>query len=119
MAYQLIPSSMISSNNQILILSILIGLVFFLFILPNIENYNNTDNIRIKEKFNDIVKIDELPCSSSCCKYTTWPVPFNTVNPSITKDELDKYIGSNLTCGTGKCVCLTKDNFDYLANHGH
>ena len=84
------------------------------------------DKKKLNEKFNNLidnqVKIDKNICSKSCCKFTQWPVPFNTENPNVSKKVLDQFIGTNFTCNNGPdgggCVCATKNDLNYLTNHG-
>lgn len=117
---------MTSEDNIILILSIIIAFIFFIFILPIIEKKNKVEQFQIQENFEDlnkeIVKIDQNVCSKQCCKFNDWPVPFETKNPNIDPALLEKYIGSNLSCNNGPdgggCVCFTKDDSNYLAKHG-
>ena len=115
--------------NNIFIFFLIIGIIFFVFYLPIIDNENFIDQQVLKEKFNNLnnlednnlYKIDKNICSSQCCKFTQWPVPFNTSDPNNTID-FSKYIGSNFSCNYGNtgggCVCYTKENYNYLANHG-
>lgn len=91
-----------------------------------VENYNdissNISSNKNKRKVFDDYKIDTNICSKQCCKFTQWPIPFNTKNPIINNETLNNFIPSNLSCNRGEnggCVCLTKDNFDYLSNHGN
>jgi hypothetical protein len=75
---------------------------------------------KMAEKLKDF-KIDETPCSKQCCNHVQWPIPFNTKNPNLDKSVEVDYIPNNLSCnrgGSGGCVCLTKDQFNYLSNHG-
>ena len=92
-----------------------------------IEDTNNLpifidNDSSIKNNNNKIIpKIDQNICSKQCCKHIQWPVPFNTKNPIISDSTLDNFIPSNLSCNggaNGGCVCLTKDDFNYLSNHG-
>lgn len=79
--------------------------------------YNKIDEI---DK-NKIHEIDKNPCSKQCCKFTQWPVPFNTKNPIVSDDTLNKFIPSNFSCNFGEgsgCVCITKDDYNYLSQHG-
>lgn len=109
-------------NNKTLVFSILLILFFYIFLMPCLDKQINEENKILNEQFNDLVQIDKNICSKSCCKFTQWPVPFNTVNPNISPEILDKFIGSNLTCNHGSdgggCVCLTKEDSNYLTNHG-
>ena len=77
----------------------------------------------IEEQFDNLNMnyLDQNICSRQCCKFTQWPIPFNTKDPNSNIDT-DKYIGSNFMCNNGQtgggCVCYTKENNNYLANHG-
>jgi hypothetical protein len=124
----------IDSNDTILFVSIIITLFVFYIIYPNInknnEQYENVlKNIEIIDNFpkkntkdkTDIVKIDKNICSKQCCKFIQWPVPFNTRNPKISDELINKFIPSNFACNGGEsggCVCLTKNDYNYLSEHG-
>lgn len=91
-----------------------------IFNKANIDYYHN-DNTIINNMNNKSQRIDLKPCSKQCCKFVQWPVPFNTKNPIVSDDTLNNYIGSNLSCNLGDgggCVCITKDDYNYLSNHG-
>jgi len=97
-----------------------------------IDAENNKDKKKYTEQFNSLSNpynlmdtkpsngIDTNICSQQCCKFTQWPVPFNTTNPNSI--DLSNYIGSNFSCNNGQsgggCVCISKDNYNYLSNHG-
>jgi hypothetical protein len=111
------------TDKKLLFILIFICIVFFVFILPMLDNKNMTEQFELQEQFENIgiVKIDQNICSRQCCKFTQWPVPFNTQDPTSSNDS-GNYIGSNLSCNYGQtgggCVCYTKSDNDYLANHG-
>lgn len=137
-----------NTNDSFLILSILVVFVIFYYIYQNVVGQSKKEGFQIddkvnnliqnassrpdiiyidndssikEEKDNKIIKIDQNVCSKQCCKFIQWPVPFNTRNPTISNSTLDKFIPSNLACNGGSnggCVCLTKDDFNYLSNHG-
>ncbi len=139
MAYQLIKDE--PTDFTFIILSVLIGLFIILFIYPSIMNQNHNEGFQIDNQVNqiltdaiknsqpvpetnkntDIPKIDERICSKQCCKFIQWPVPFNTKNPIVSDDVLQNFIPSNFACNGGEnggCVCLTKDDYNYLSEHG-
>ena len=70
-----------------------------------------------------INKIDTKRCSTNCCKYTQWPVPFNTggIDADNAKMDYSNIVSSNFSCsgsGTGSgCLCVNKDDMNYLSNH--
>ena len=115
--------------NISLIIIITGSIIFFLFILPWIDN-NYKENF--EAYFNkDLVKIDTNRCSRDCCGLTQWPVPAemlvnytdNKFMNNIPPNELENYIPSNFSCNFGDnvgsgCVCITKDDYTYLNNHG-
>ncbi len=115
-----------NKNNIALLLIILGAVVFFVFIMPIVDNnYYN----QIKENFNapvsndnkNIVKLDTQKCSTSCCGLSQWPVPKDLSDPLMSQDELKNYIPSNFGCTFGEyngCVCLTQKDSDYLNSHG-
>jgi hypothetical protein len=114
----------IKPNDIITYIAIIGGLVLFAHMLKQFEKMNNTDENLLKEQYENlsIPKIDKNICSRECCKFTQWPVPFNTHEPSDEKSEYDKYIGSNFSCNLGQtgggCVCVEKSDYEYLSNHG-
>jgi len=139
MAYQLIKAE--ESDNTFLILAILIGILIIFVIYPNIMSQNQNEGFQIDQQVNkiltdaiksaepekektvntDVPKIDQRICSKQCCKFTQWPVPFNTRNPIVKDDVLNNFIPSNFACNGGEnggCVCLTKDDYNYLSEHG-
>jgi len=127
MAYQLIKAE--DSDNTFLILSILIGILIIFVIYPNIMSQNHSEGFQIDQQVNkiltdtinkDVPKIDQRICSKQCCKFIQWPVPFNTKNPIVKDDVLNNFIPSNFACNGGEnggCVCLTKDDYNYLSEH--
>jgi hypothetical protein len=128
MAYQLIEAE--DSDNTFLILAILIGILIIFIIYPNIMSQNHSEGFQIDQQVNkiltdtinkDVPKIDQRICSKQCCKFIQWPVPFNTKNPIVKDDVLNNFIPSNFACNGGEnggCVCLTKDDYNYLSEHG-
>jgi hypothetical protein len=112
------------SDKKIFVILFLICFVFFIFVLPMLDKKNITERFEIREKFDNlnIPKIDKNICSRQCCKFTQWPVSFNTEDPNSSKTDLSNFIGSNFTCNYGEtgggCVCYKKSDNDYLANHG-
>jgi hypothetical protein len=128
MAYQLIKAE--DSDNTFLILAILIGILIIFVIYPNIMSQNHSEGFQIDQQVNkiltdtinkDVPKIDQRICSKQCCKFIQWPVPFNTKNPIVKDDVLNNFIPSNFACNGGEnggCVCLTKDDYNYLSEHG-
>jgi len=112
------------NNNNLILFVVLLGAIFFyLFVLPNLQRKQEKDLKKLKEKFENgtstIQKLDLNMCSKQCCNHNQWPVPHDIKQGPIPKDKLKNYIGSNLTCNYGKgsgCLCVTKDDFNYLAD---
>ena len=113
-----------NKNNVGLFLIILGTIVFFLFGLPMFENESkeNFNYLSSVPANNSIMpKIDTKKCSTSCCGLNQWPVPNDIADPNISPKELQNYIPSNFGCASGDykgCVCLTRDDSNYLTNHG-
>jgi hypothetical protein len=130
-------------NNKILLYSIILILVFFIIVLPCFDKLHYHDQKILNEDFDNLINaqtsdltneptntdnsdklvlIDKNICSKACCKFTQWPVPFNTVPPNVSQEILDKFIGTNFTCNGGSdgggCVCASKSDLNYLTNHG-
>ena len=137
MTYQVIKDE--SPDYIFIILSILIGSLVIFIIYPNIIKKNKNEGFQIEQQVNNILtdiinssqpvseyqnnlpKIDQNICSKQCCKFTQWPVPFNTKNPIIKDSILNNFIPSNFACNGGEnggCVCLTKNDYNYLSEHG-
>lgn len=135
MAYQLVKDD--ASDYVFIILSVLIGILFIFIVYPNIMSQNQTEGFQIDQQVSNMLpkiinipspktseklpKIDERICSKQCCKFVQWPVPFNTRNPIVTDEVLGNFIPSNFACNGGEnggCVCLTKDDYNYLSSHG-
>ena len=112
------------NNNHTLVLIILGIIIFFVFILPIIDNKNKQSIDKIKESLSNTseqLKLDKNMCSKQCCKHVQWPVPHDATTKEISDKDMEKYIGTNLTCNLGSgsgCLCVTKDDFNYLSNRG-
>ena len=126
MSYELVKAD---NSDSFLILSLLLGILFFFYIYPNIIIQSKKEDFLIDDKIHNLIKttdqnipkIDQNICSKQCCKFIQWPIPFNTRNPIINDDTLNNFIPSNLSCNRGTnggCVCLTENDFNYLSNHG-
>lgn len=116
-----------SKNNDFILYAILGAIIFFLFVLPRINNNKPKPKTKlVKERLentNDIQKMDENLCSKQCCKFVQWPVPHDVKVGDIPEEQLKNYIPSNLSCNYGSnngggCLCVTKDNFNYLSQRG-
>ena len=113
------------NNNLVLAIVLLGAILFYLFILPSLQCEQKKDLNKLKEKFGnnstEIRKLDQNMCSKQCCNHSQWPVPHDAKSGPISKDKLKNYIGTNLSCNYGEgsgCLCVTKDDFNYLANRG-
>lgn len=113
------------NDNLILATALLVAVFFFIFVLPSLQHKQKRDLNKIKEKFannsGEIKKLDRNICSKQCCNHSQWPVPHDAKSGPIPKDKLKDYIGTNMSCNFGEgsgCLCVTKDDFNYLANRG-
>lgn len=118
-------SRFFKNNNNVVMLFVLLGaVVFFLFIMPLVDKEFNVEAETIKEKLENVelnVKLDKNMCSRQCCKFTQWPIPHDLNEKIISEEQLDKYIGTNFSCNFGHgsgCLCVSRDDFDYLTNRG-
>jgi len=123
-------------NREIIVLIGLLVIVVCLIISNIIQNKKITQNKKIHNKCTEnfdnyeitndktipVAKIDKNVCSKQCCKFEVWQPPFVIKNPNVDPKFMDKFIGTNLSCGNGPesggCVCMTKNDFNYIANHG-
>jgi hypothetical protein len=113
-------------NDNLVLTSVLLGAVlFFIFVLPVLQTKQKKDMKNLNEKFSnnseEIKKLDKNICSKQCCNHSQWPVPHDAKSGPIPKDKLKNYIGTNMSCNFGEgsgCLCVTKDDFNYLANRG-
>ena len=107
-AQELIPKVQVMANEQIDLYGI---------VEPTapIDFKSNT------QKNNNIVKIDQERCCKSCCSTKQWPVPNEMLDKSIPQAELSEFTPTNFSCnfgGKSGCVCISKEQINYLSNRG-
>ena len=119
MSYQLVQAD----DDKALTYVVVGAIIFFVFILPKLEECYVRDNSQIREKMKsltshnnkNILNMDKKKCSKKCCAFTQWPVP----HMPKTSDE---YEGSNFFCNggssSGGCLCVTQEDLNYLAQRG-
>lgn len=117
-----------AENNKVLIYGLIVGVVFFLFIMPMIEKCYNNDKKALMEKLENVMmplKVDTNKCSRSCCINSGWPLPEELQTKDMTKEELKNYIPTNFTCNLGAsdgsgggCVCMKKQDYEVLGSRG-
>lgn len=106
------------NNNQILGLVILGAVLFFIFVMPMIDSANTKEGLA---NIDAVTQIDKNICSKQCCKHVQWPVPHDIISNDISQEQLSNYIGTNFSCNYGEgsgCLCVTKEEFNYLAGRG-
>jgi len=113
-----------SQDNSIFIYSIIIAVVFFIFIMPFIETCQIKDKENFEAQLDNVLNGDPKflfnnKCSRSCCKNTGWPYPPELLENDIDKEELKKYIPNNFSCSLGSdvnggCLCMTQADKDNL-----
>jgi len=123
-----------NKSNVALLLIILGAIVFFVIIMPMVDKsyYNGIEEefgstnavVPVSKENRPIVKIDTNKCSKDCCGLSQWPVPNDMLSGNIPAEELGNYIPSNFSCNRGDnigsgCVCMTKNDLNYLTNHGN
>ena len=122
--------SLNSNNNndiKILIYLLLITLVAVIVLMPILKICKNIKS-PLKEKLENIFNNEPKflfnnKCARSCCINSGWPYPNELLEKDINKEELKNYIPTNYSCGLGSninggCLCVTKDDFDYLSKRG-
>jgi len=123
--------SLKSNNNndiKILIYLLLITLVAVIVLMPVLKICRNNLKSPLKEKLENIFNTEPKflfnnKCARSCCVNSGWPYPNELLEKDIDKEELKNYVPTNFSCGLGSnlnggCLCLTKDDFDYLSKRG-
>ena len=67
------------------------------------------------------VDLRTAPCSKSCCS-AQYPTPFKLQDDEKMCQNKDKYLASNLMCNNEwqdvGCMCLTKNQSDFLESRG-
>lgn len=118
------------SSNKSKIVFILIVVALGLFILTNACSYKQpftsvtehlTNLFDAQPDTNPIKKLDQNKCSRQCCGQSQWQLPEALKSKDMTDEEAKNYVPSNFFCNLGSgsgCLCLTKDDFNYLASHG-
>jgi hypothetical protein len=111
-----------NSTHKLLVVIILVVVVIY-YVVPYLkkcyqtEKWGNTDKTEmIFDNNNDgILKLDELKCAPSCCKFNQWPLPLDLQTPK------SEFIGSNFSCNNGQtsggCVCIEPKDINTLDNH--
>lgn len=110
--------------NNFLIYAVVIALVFFLFIMPMLEECYKNEKKEIVEKLENVMiplRIDTNKCSRSCCVNSGWPYPKELNEKDMSSDELNNYIPTNLSCNFGSnngggCVCVKKEDYEILGS---
>jgi hypothetical protein len=119
-------------NCKVLLYTGICAVIFFLVVLPMLDENDRQQNLKLKEHMNqilnpqyelnnppkdDINKLDQKICSTSCCKHTQW-LP-SDMNDEKNKNINENYIASNLSCNNGTgggCLCLKKEDIQMLQN---
>jgi hypothetical protein len=102
------------TQNEI-ILGIVLALVVYFVVLPRLNQ--NRENMAPLNTENASQKVDTQQCSRDCCKHYQWPVPHMKLGQDIKDDN----VSTNLMCNFGNgggCVCMKKENVDYLGHRG-
>lgn len=112
-------------HTRLLFLIVLLAVYVVVFWLPMLNKRQKKAVQRLTEKLADLteppVKIDLNRCSRQCCLHTQWPVPFDLKDKDMPDEELKNYVSTNFSCNGGEksgCVCVSKNDFDYLSNRG-
>ena len=114
-------------NNKMIVFVLIVGIT--MFVISNtcsyenfLEKLTNVDN-QPKPRYPDPApKIDLNKCSRQCCSQTQWPLPQELQVNDMTPEEASKYMPNNFSCNFGEssgCLCLTKDNYNYLSSRGN
>ena len=113
-------------DNNIFIYSIIIAVIFFIFIMPFIEKCQKKEQEDFKADMNNLFtgepkSIFNNKCSRSCCINTGWPYPKELLENDIDPEELKTYVPNNFSCSLGSdinggCICMTQKDKDYLMN---
>ena len=112
--------------NKSLFYAIIVGVIFFVVIMPLVEKCYNDEKNELVEKLENImgsVKIDTNKCSRACCVNSGWELPADLKAKDMSPEEIKKYIPTNFSCNLGSnngggCVCVTKPDYDVLSARG-
>lgn len=114
-----------SKNNNLLIFGLIcVGLLIITFSCSYKQPFTNvTEHLAnlFDAEPDQIKKLDQNKCSRQCCGQAQWTLPEELRSKDMTEEEAKKYIPSNFSCNLGNgsgCLCITKDDFNYLASHG-
>jgi hypothetical protein len=117
-----------SNNNEVLIWSLIIGMIFIIIFMPVLQYGKRQDRIKLKEKFENMFSgepkfLFSNKCARSCCINSGWPYPPELLEKDIGPEELKKYIPTNFSCALGSnlnggCLCVTQPDYDYLTKRG-
>ena len=100
-----------SDDDRIIVFALIIGVLFFYFILPEVEIAYAQDESELMELMTN-VGVHNNKCSRDCCRHTQW-LP----EDMKLEDSKDGYVGSNLTCDSG-CLCVKEEDLTNLSNRG-
>lgn len=118
----------INNEYNFLIYSIIIIALFVFFIIPMMNNCNQTEKKKLKEQLSNIFTgkpnfLFNNKCSPSCCINSGWPYPPELLENDISKEELKQYVPNNFACALGStvqggCLCVKQKDLDYLTSRG-
>ena len=119
----------ISNSKRVVILTVLVVVTLGLFMLTASCSYQPFTNVTehltnlfdAKPDANPIKRLDQNKCSKQCCSQNQWQLPEELRVKDMTNEEAKKYVPTNFSCNLGSgggCLCVTQDDFNYLASHG-
>ena len=122
----MLPEENKSNYNKILFYGILMGLFFFLVLMPLVDNCEKKEEefeSLPKNNNNNILKIDTQKCAKSCCLNSNWELPPELRSKDMPEKVLKNYIPSNYSCNFGTnigsgCVCITEKDKNILSKRG-
>ena len=121
----LTSGGLLSSPNRGLLILVCVGVVLLILTASCSTKQpftNITEHLtNLFDTSSDIKKLDLNKCSKQCCGQTQWPLPQELRTKDMTDEEAKKYVPTNFSCNLGSgsgCLCVSKDDFNYLAAHG-
>ncbi len=106
-------------NNQMFLFLALVAIIFFVYILPKIDECNIKEDMDLREKMQSLsysdfepLKISKLDKSSECKGYTQFPPGMEGVIANTSG------AGHNFLTGSDNKICVEDEHLEFLSKRG-